>query len=293
MCPQGHSAEPLTRAPVEVQMSNVNLRLDGSVVLEIRHLRGQMVPTSSAAPVTFDDAKSFVTWIDPAEIAIGAKAMSDLLNHYLFAYPGAPLKNLTITTAGSRITQKGTMHKGIDLPFEVEGTLSITPEGEIRLHADKVKSAHIPFKGLMHLFGEDLSKVINIKQDRGVRLEGDDILLNPGRMLPPPRIQGKVTAVRIEGDRIVQTFDSKDLKALIPPYKTRNYIYHKGGVLRFGKLTMTDADLEIVDQSPGTPFDFSLTEYNRQLVAGYSKNTPSHGLIVFMPELSSLPGSRR
>ena len=53
--------------------------------------------------------------------------------------------------------------------------------------------------------------------------------------------------------------------------------------MRFGKLTMHDTDLEIVDESPATPFEFSLPEYNRQLVAGYSKNTPSHGLIVFMP----------
>jgi hypothetical protein len=34
-------------------------------------------------------------------------------------------------------------------------------------------------------------------------------------------------------------------------------------VLRFGK--MTDSDHEIVDQTPRTPFEFSLAEYNRQL----------------------------
>jgi hypothetical protein len=86
----------------------------------------------------------------------------------------------------------------------------------------------------------------------------------------------------------VQTFRSRDTKALVLPYKAQNYIYHKGGVLRFGKLTMTDADLEIVDQTPLTPFDFSLPDYNRQLVAGYSKNTPTHGLIVFMPDFATL-----
>lgn len=280
--------EPSTRTPVEIQMRNVNLHMDQSIVLEIRRLRGQMVPTGNAQPVTFDDVKSFVTRIDSAEIAISAASMSDLLNRYVFAYSDAPLKNLSITTDHGRIKQKGTVHKGVDLPFELEGTLSATPDGEIRLHADKFRSAHVPFKGLLHLFGEDLSKLINIKQDRGVTLQGDDIFLNPGRMLPPPRIQGKVTAVRIEGGRIVQTFESKNAKPLTLPYNARNYIYHRGGVLRFGKLTMSDADLEIVDQSPRTPFDFSLLEYNRQLVAGYSKNTSTHGLIVFMPDLTSL-----
>ncbi len=280
------TAEP--HIPIEVQMRYVNLHLNQFIVLEIRSLRGQLVPTSATKPVTLDDVNSFITRIDTAEIAVSAKCLSDLLNRYVFAYPGAPLKELVITMERGRFKQRGVMHKGIDLPFEVEGTLDVTPDGEIRFRAEKVSSAHIPLKGLLHLFGEDLSKLINLKRDRGVRLDGDNILLNPGRMLPPPRIEGRVAAVRIEGDRIVQTFRTKDKKALVLPYKAQNYIYHKGGVLRFGKLTMTDADLEIVDQSPRTPFDFSLPDYDRQLVAGYSKNTPAHGLIVFMPDLASL-----
>lgn len=279
------------REPVEVQMRNVNLHLDQSVVLEIRSLRGQMVPTSGIKPVTLDDVNSFGMRIDTAEIALSTKNLSDLLNKYVFAYPGAPLKEIVITVERGRLKQRGVMHKGLDVPFEVDGTLDVTDDGQIRFHAERVSSAHIPFKGLLHLFGEDLSKVINLKRDRGVTLEGDNILLNPGRMLPPPRIQGRVTAVRLEGDRIVQTFRSRDTKALLPPYKAQNYIYHRGGVLRFGKLTMTDADLEIVDQSPRTPFDFSLPDYNRQLVAGYSKNTPAHGLIVFTPDFSTLSRS--
>lgn len=274
--------------PVEIQMRNVNLHLDPLIVLEIRSLRGQMIPVNESKPVTFDDVNSFFTRIHSAEIAISAKVLSDLLNNYVFAYPGAPLKQIVVTMEHGRMKQKGVMHKGVDVPFEAEGKLDVTSGGEIRFHVDKMSSAHVPFKGLLHLFGEDLSKLIKVKSDRGITLEGDDILLNPGRMLPPPHIEGRVTAVRMEGDRIVQTFGSSNVKALVLPYKARNYIYHKGGILRFGKLTMTDTDLEIVDQSPGNPFDFSLPEYNRQLVAGYSKNTPSHGLIVFMPDLSSL-----
>jgi len=276
-------AEP--HAPVEVQMRNVNLHLDRSLVLEIRSLRGQMIPTSRIKPVTLDDVNSFGMRIDSGEIALSAKNLSDLLNKYVFAYPGAPLKDIVITIERGRVKQRAVMHKGLDVPFELEGTLDVTNDGEVRFHVEKASSAHIPFKGLLHLFGEDLSKVINLKSDRGVTLDGDNILMNPGRMLPPPRIDGRVTAVRIEGDRMIQTFRSKDAKALVPPYKAQNYIYHQGGVLRFGKLTMTDADLEIVDQSPRTPFEFSLPDYNRQLVAGYSKNTPARGLIVFMPDL--------
>jgi len=281
-----------TWAPVALQMQNVNLHLNASVVLEIRHLTGEMRATGNSEPVTFDDLNSFETQISSAEIAISTKTLSSLLNEQVFAYPGAPLKNLAVTTDHGRIKETGTMHKGIDLPFEIEGKLDVTANGEIRLHADKISSAHVPFKGLMHLFGEDLAKLIHIKKDRGVSIEGDDIFLDPTRMLPPPRIRGRVTAIRVESDLIVQTFGSAAGKSIIPPYKASNYLYHRGGVLRFGKLTMTDADLEIVDESPNTPFEFSLPDYDRQLVAGYSKNTPSHGLIVFMPDLATVATTR-
>ncbi len=287
LCARFGGSEPAPHQ-VEMQMRNVNLHLNPSVVLEVRSLRGQMVATSEGKPATLDDVNSFIARIDSAEIAVSTKVMSDLLNKYVFAYPGAPLKQIVMTIEHGRLKQRGVMHKGIDLPFEAEGKLDVTADGEIRFHPDKVRSAHIPFKGLLHLFGEDLSKLIKVRADRGVTLQGDDILLNLSRMLPPPRIEGRVTAVRLEGDRIVQTFGSKGAKALVLPRNARNYIYYRGGVLRFGKLTMIDTDLEIVDQTPADPFDFSVPDYNRQLVAGYSKNTASHGLIVTMPDFSAL-----
>lgn len=47
----------------------------------------------------------------------------------------------------------------------------------------------------MKLFGLELEKLIRLKLDRGEQVEGNDLLLAPDRMLPPPRIEGKVTAV--------------------------------------------------------------------------------------------------
>jgi len=284
---------PAIHDPVEIQVKNVNVRLDEEIVLQIRSLRGQMIATDPNVPVTFDDKNSFVTRIDSGEIAISAAGLSSLLNKYAFAYPRSPLKQIVITTKGGRIKQTGTVHKGVDLPFELEGTLTCTPEGQLRLHAEKFRSAHLPVKGLLHLFGEDLSKLINLREAHGVKVLGDDIILFPDRIIPPPRIEGRVVAVRIEGDDIVQVFGSgRAAKPLSPPREAENYIYHRGGTLRLGRLTMHDADLEIVDMDSRTPFEFYFARYNEQLVAGYSKTTRSLGLVVFMPDYSMLHASR-
>jgi hypothetical protein len=285
-------AEPQPAGAVQIQIRNVNFRMSEGVVLQVRTLRGRLDPTSREHPVTLDDRNSFTLEAETGVMAISTASLTRLLNTYVFAYQGAPLKNITVTAKGDRLVQKGTMHKGVDLPFELEGSLSVTADGNLRLHADKIKSAHIPFKGLLHLFGEDLSKLINVNEARGVRVEGDDILLYLDRLMPPPHIRGRVTAVRLEGDNIVQIVgQGRPAAPLTPPERAANYIYHRGGILRFGKLTMTDADLELIDANPATPFDFSLQDYNRQLVAGYSKNTPARGLIVHVPDYGQVTKS--
>jgi hypothetical protein len=53
-------------------------------------------------------------------------------------------------------------------------------------------------------------------------------------------------------------------------------------------MTMTDVDLQIIDQDPSTPFDFSMDHYRAQIEAGYSKSLPNLGLLVYMPDYASL-----
>jgi hypothetical protein len=53
---------------------------------------------------------------------------------------------------------------------------------------------------------------------------------------------------------------------------------------------MEDTDLLIVDAEPKVAFDFFLDRYNAQLVAGYSRNTVDHGLIVMMPDFDKVRG---
>ena len=73
---------------------------------------------------------------------------------------------------------------------------------------------------------------------------------------------------------------------------SRNYVYFHGGVVRFGKLTMTDADLQLTDADPSDPFDFFPERYLKQLVAGYSRTTERGGLKVVMPDIGDIGSAR-
>lgn len=285
--------EPPAAVPVEFQMRNVNFRIAKDIVLEVRALRGQLRRTKPDVPVTFDDNSSFLVDVDTAEVAIDAASLSALMNSYVMAYEGSPVKNVTVSFKGDRIIQKGTVRKGIDIPFEIEGSLSATPAGEIRVHAEKIKAGKLPIKGLLDVFGKDLSDLMKANESRGMRMEGDDIILSPRSLTPPPHLHGKVTRVGIQNGKIVQVFQAgKGLPALKPPYRSNAYIYHRNGTLRFGKMTMEDSDLQIVGDKPGAPFEFFQREYQKQLVAGYSKNTAANGLVSHMADYSRIRAQR-
>jgi hypothetical protein len=307
-CPDGSAQAPVQkglsaelerasqapRGPVEAEMRHVLYHVDDRVVLQIEHLRGALLPTSDAPP-WFDDPESFTLAIDTGTVSITPASLSALLNEYVFNYEGTPLEHLKVTIERGQLKQTGTLHKVIDLPFTIRADLSTTPDGRLRLHPTSVKVAGIGVTGLMRTFGLELEKLVHIQQGRGVEIADNDFLLAPAGLLPPPRIDGRLKSVQLGPDRIVQTFGgssrpgrSQRLRPSDP--SARNYMFYRGRVLRFGKLTMTDADLQIVDGDPSDPFDFYLAHLNEQLVAGESRNQRDFGLLTVMPDYSDLHG---
>lgn len=269
---------------VQVEMRHVDYKVDSTIVLQIAYLRGELHPAGNG-PAYFDDKQSFTLGIDSAIIAISPAGLGDLLNRYVFAYPGSPLRHLSLSVEKGQLKQRGRLR---GMSFTVLGDLSVTPEGDLRLHPTSIKAGPLPVKSLMKFFGLNLEKLVKLRgAPAGVRIEENDFVLSPAALLPPPRVQGRVKKVEVSDTAVVNVFRSERARVepLRPPDPdARNYMFYRGGSLRFGKLTMADADLMIVDADPSDPFDFFLDQYNLQLVAGYDRNTPDHGLIVHMPD---------
>ncbi len=276
-----------TTSAVQVDMRNVMYHVTDHVAVHILQLQGLVLPTKRQGIPVFDDVQSFTLAIHFAEIAIGMEALSHILNHDVFAAPDAPIKDVAVTTVGTSIKVQGKLHAKGDLPFETEGTAVATPEGHIRLHTRKVTVAQVSVKGLMDLLGLQSAQLINTDKVRGVRLEGNDLILDPTLLLPPPHIEGRVTDVRIAGEHIIQVFGTTPPTGATPSH-SGNYMAYRGGQLRVGKLTMADADIVLIDMDPQDPFDVSLAHYKDQLVGGYSQTTPDFGLRVFMRDFNKV-----
>ena len=274
----------------QAQFRNVDFDIGRGITLDISRLRGELRSKQQGSPIAFDDKRSFVIHIASAEVGLTMQSLDSLMNGYVFAYGGAPLRHLKFSTDSGKLVQEGTLHKIVNIPFRITAVMSMTADGLIRVHPVKIKIFSVNGRGLMKALGITLQSLLDLQHAHGVSVQGNDLLLDPQQLLPPPAIEGRVTAVRVDSNEVVQVFgDSSETtpRPLRPPETARNYMYFRGGTLHFGKLFMVDADMEIIDLDPHNVFQFSIDQYNTQLVAGYSKNTASNGLIVFMPDLAT------
>lgn len=274
-------------APVKIQMHEVMYHFTGDVAVRIFDLEGELTPAHEGSIVVFDDKYSFQIAVGTAQIALSMQDLTHALQEHAFNAPDAPLKQVVVTAVKDHLKIEGKLHSKGDVPFQTEGSLSTTPEGEIRVHAEKIKAAHLPVKGLMDLVGVKISDVLSTRKVPGIRVEKDDLLITPD-VLPPPRIQGKITAARVQGNQILLTFGTSAAK--IAPLRPGNYMAFRYSQFRFGKLTMDDTDMVLIDMDPRDPFDFYLDHYKEQLEAGYTKTTAQWGLRVFMKDYSKLHG---
>jgi hypothetical protein len=281
------SSESADTRPVEFAIRNVTYHYSEPVAVHISQLQGELVPTKAGAIVFFDEKNSFNLRLSYAEISISCTALAQVLNENVFSSSDAPIKTLNIESKNNQLIMKGKLPQKADVAFETVGTLSADPDGRIRVHSDHVKAAHLPVKGLMDLLGLDIAGLIDTKKIHGITVEKDDIILDSEQILPAPHIKGKVKGVRIHGNDIVLTFGAPG-PSNFAAKQPGNYMAFRHSDMRFGKLTMHDADLIMIDMDPADPLDFYLDHYQDQLVAGYTKSTPQYGLRAYTRDYDKL-----
>ena len=286
---QTNSRQGEDNAGVQTHMQSVRYHFTETATVYIKTLSGELLPTEGAEFPIFDDRNSFRLRIGYAEIDIAAPDLASIFNSYVFSRASSPLKGVTMSIENGRLKIKGKLHDVGTILFETESTLSPTDDGKLLLRTGKVKALHVPVKGIMNLFGVEIADLIKNGKLPGIEARGDDLVLDPSLVFPAPHMDGRVSGARIEGNTIVLTFGDKNRAT-----KTRqagNYMSFRGNRLRFGKLTMTDVDMILIDMDPTDPFDFFLDRYKEQISAGYSKISSNSALRIFVRDFNKLKKS--
>ena len=268
--------------PTTVYAHNVILRKGPVFRIYIRWIRGQMLRTHPNVNPSLDDPESFVFLIQKGVVHAN---VGDIANYFNTAAPANfPLKNITITGEGDQLKISGTLHKVIPFPVEILNTVSSTPDGRIHLHVTKINALKIPVKAIMGGLHIDIKDIMGTSPMAGVELSGNDIFLDTTKLTPPPHIRGQPTSVTLVKPDLILVYGNSDTdESKLAQW--HNFLRLNGGTVSFGKLTMHNADLTLVDASDDAWFDLDLVNYQAQLTNGFSRITPQQGLEMFMPDL--------
>ena len=225
---------------VAVDMRNVALHLSDDITLHVTRLQGHFVAVGRSSPF-LDNKRWYTVDVDAGEIALDL----DSLNHLMARSLGGDKSNLRKVRVwfnpDGTLGQSGVIDSKVNVPFRSKAVVSATSDGRIRVSTTSVSSKGVPLTPVMKVLGFHMDSLVKVAPGTGVVTEGNDFILDPSQLLPAPAVRGRVTAVRIANNRLVQTFGSGDA----PPEASGlspNHIYWRNGELAFGKLTMTETD---------------------------------------------------
>ena len=279
------SNESSDAAPTDVYAHNLMLRKGPDFRIYVRWLRGDMKRALRNVNPSFDNPDSFFLDIKTGVIRAN---IGDIAHYLNTSGVNSPLKNIRLSGNGDQIKMDGTLHKVIPLPIEMIGTISALPPSSIQIHVTKLSVLKIPLKGLLGNFNISLADLFHPKGIAGVQMTGNNISFDTQTMLPPPHIRGQLTKVHIVNPDLEEVYGNaaKDVERV---EQWRNFLRFHNGTIDFGKLTMHQVDIIMIDLSNDPWFDLDLAHYQTQLVNGYTHITPQAGLQIFMPDLDEMP----
>lgn len=284
------------QAPV-IHVSNTDFMLTPSISAWIDFLDGRLVSKGPSPAIDIDDATSFSVEIDGARVGLHRTVLETVFNDGVFAYPDAPLRNLHIRFVNVAKDGKPIGHIELNGEIRYVTWMSFTQVGRVEIDRErnvlvmKMESVtllgHIPSLALLQRSPLTLESILKLPPDRGVSIRGNDILLFPFHLFPPPTLNGRLSNVEIDvvGQRFILSFGEK----VVRPVSFRNSIRLSKGTLKFGRLVMTPTDVLVLDADERDPLVFQLPQYARHVSRGTVRIGPDHAVVATGPDFNDLP----
>lgn len=272
---------------------NVVFRLDKDIAMFLEDMNADVVLKDPTMPYVPANKTEYSLQIHQARVRKGPAAMEALMNKYIFTGPDSPIKDVKMAFKGDKIVMSGKMKKGIWVGFEMEGTLEPTPDGKIVMTPTVVKSMGLRVDGLMSLMGLEMQKLLKMQEEKGLVMDGNQIIMDPSKMYPPPALVGRVTNVYIANGQFHCEFNDGKARPWpdVPVKNQRSMLLMWGGDILINKTLVLDAKMQILDATPDTPMVYALDFYREQLEAGYTVSTRAGHMITYGPDINTWTGN--
>lgn len=272
---------------------NVLYRMDRNVAMFLSEMNADILARDPSMPFVPANKSEFKLLIHKASVDKGAADLEAVMNTYVFNDADSPIKDLRIRFNGDRLVMSGRMKKGVWVSFEMEGVLEPTPDGKIRLVPKVIKSMGLRVDGLIGLFGIELAKLMKAREEKGLAVAGNDIIMDPARLYPPPQMICKVSAIGIRNNALHIEMDDGKARPWpedLPAPQARATLLMWGGDVLINSVLNLNAKMQVLDATPQTPMVFALDRYREQLEAGYVTPTRAGHLIAYVPDVLDYNG---
>ena len=148
-----------------------------------------------------------IVLIKAGDAFLSNDALGRLLNDKL---KGHNLEDIKVSNDKGQVKITGTAKKAVSVPFTIEGPVSLTDKGFIRLEMAKMKVAHLP-KGVAQFLGIDPEKMAGDGTVKGVSMDKNAISFDPDLLWGLP-VHGKVTRLAVENNGLRLIFGAQPQK---------------------------------------------------------------------------------
>lgn len=187
------------------------------------HIDSATLTTGSGAPLRLTNAdielppkelkNKMPTVIAKGEAFITSEALTILIGEKVSSHS---IDNFHVETEdGQRAKISGTIKKaGLPVPVTIEGPLTLTKDGVLRLEIKSEKALGIPMKSLGDALGLSPDKAVKTKQTRAIRVEKDALLVDPSALLGTA--QGRVVEAKTSSKGLTLRFGAENRKQATP-----------------------------------------------------------------------------
>ena len=208
--------------------------------------------------------RSYVMQISDATVSMDMASLQNLMNRFALRLRRSAAQERSRHERRRTAQDEGHAPQGRGRAVLDQGDTRATPDGRHAAARRLDEGSRHPGEGTAGLFGLEARRSRETEEQARSRGPGKRHRHRSGQILPPPEMRGRIVRIELRGDRLSQMFGDQAASprpgSKLPDPSQRNYIYFGGGDIRFGKLTMHDADLQLIDSDPEDPFEFSPTE---------------------------------
>ncbi len=271
---------------------NVLYRLDANVSMFLTDMNADVLLKDPTLPFVPANKTDYQIQVHHAIVDKGASDLEALMNTYVFNDRDTPIKDVKMAFKGDRLIMSGKMKKGVWVAFEMEGVMEATQDGKIRMKPVVIKSMGLRVDGLMSLIGLEMAKLLKMKEEKGLIMQGNEIIMDPSKLYPPPALIGHVTEVGVKNNMLHIVMDDGKARPWpeTPVTNTRSTLLMWGGDVLINSCLSLNAKFQINDATPNTPMVFALDRYREQLEAGFVVPSRAGHMIAYVPDVLDIDG---